>query len=196
MRSRGGELVESRDVSLIFVAPPIAIEVFFSTSQSQPSTAYATFTSALPPVDIYYFSNLFFVRISPNHLFTCDSLASILNKISKRWPRLQATWLIMIGFLKFELYGLSLSFHSSRKLWACFSSHGQNKLAWGLKPEKPKRRYKWSWLMSIATTDLDIIKIKGSAIRLYCWKHQVLRTLDPSNIYNRPFPHSTPVSKA
>ena len=48
--------MESRDVSLIFVAPPIAIEVFFTASQSQPSTAYAAFTSALPPVDIDYFS--------------------------------------------------------------------------------------------------------------------------------------------
>lgn len=45
-------------------------------------------------------------RLLRVHLFTCDSLASIFNKISKRWPRLQATWLIMIGFLKFELYGL------------------------------------------------------------------------------------------
>ena len=127
-------------------------------------------------------------RLLRVHLFTSDSLASIFNKISKRWPRLQATWLIMIGFLKFELYGLSclsLSFHSSWKLWAYFSSHGQGKLAWGLKPEKPKRRYEWSWLMSIATTYLDIMKIKGSA----------LRTLHPSNVYNRPFLHSTPVSK-
>lgn len=41
-------------------------------------------------------------RLLRVHLFTCDFLASIFNKISKRWPRLQATWLIMIGFLKFE----------------------------------------------------------------------------------------------
>lgn len=47
-------------------------------------------------------------RLLRVHLFTCDSLTSIFNKISKRWPRLQATWLIMIGFLKFELYGLSV----------------------------------------------------------------------------------------
>ena len=85
--------MESRDVSLIFVAPPIAIEVFFTASQSQPSTAYATFTSALPPVDMDYFSYLFFVRISPNKLACirgcCGFILlrlerAILNKISKR----------------------------------------------------------------------------------------------------------------
>lgn len=73
--------MESRDVSLIFVAPPIAIEVFFTASQSQPSTAYATFTSTLLPVDIDYFSYLFFVRISPNiinwHAFEAVAGSSI-----------------------------------------------------------------------------------------------------------------------
>lgn len=72
--------MESRDVSLIFVAPPIAIEVFFTASQSQPSTAYATFTSALPPVDIDFFFGIYFLfvfRLISWHAFEAVAGSSI-----------------------------------------------------------------------------------------------------------------------
>lgn len=109
MRSRGGELVESRDVSLIFVAPPIAIEVFFTASQSQPSTAYATFTSALPPVDIDYFSYLFFVRISPNKLACIRGCCGFIY--SRAIP--------LRAFLtKFRNVGIDFKLHGS--LWLVF----------------------------------------------------------------------------